>query len=134
MKERRLEQRRSARIPAKAINPIGMALEVLVVDISTSGARLEVMSGAPLASHFSLYINHLNEIKQAELVWRGRWHARIRFVQPGEESKTLSQQSNTATSKRLSPQESRKMTRLQPWQEIGSSCLGQGLNPSRSFQ
>ncbi len=108
MNERRLGQRSKAKLPAQVIDPPGCRQGVMIIDISGSGARLELSWGASLPSRFTLRIKKENRDLLVDLVWRDSFYAGVRFVRADERIETRAPRRDEC-SKRLSPAELRQI-------------------------
>ncbi len=78
--ERRCGDRVNTCIVARILDQTGRKIQVLVVDLSISGARLEVRSSASLPKRFRLVFAQDGREFDAELVWRADGHAGVHFI------------------------------------------------------
>lgn len=70
---------------ATVINRNGLRTEVVVVDLSPSGAKLELPFAAQIDREHRLFFERQIPEKHCELVWRDGYNAGVRFLRDGEE-------------------------------------------------
>ena len=107
---RRLGERVYTRKTGQIIDESGCVTEVSVLDVSLTGARIETSFGAVLPARFQLRIGRDGVGVEAELVWRDKTEAGIRFVTESVET-AKPQAVTTPVVRRMSVAELRGLAR-----------------------
>ncbi|MGE3643796.1 MAG: PilZ domain-containing protein [Beijerinckiaceae bacterium] len=81
---RRLGERKKLRLPATVVNGSGTVTKVVVVDMSSSGARLELPFDAEIEWVHKLNFDLKHPEETCELVWRDHANAGVRFLRADE--------------------------------------------------
>ena len=85
IRKRRLGVRENVHLRATVTNRSGSRTEVVVVNMSASGARLELPFAAEIdPKHLLVFEDDVPE-RHCELVWRDGYEAGVRFLLAGEE-------------------------------------------------
>jgi len=79
-KGRRLGERIHARAPGKIVDDANCLTDVTVLDLSSSGARIEIPYAASLPRAFRLRVARDGSERLAEPVWRSGTEAGVRFL------------------------------------------------------
>lgn len=82
---RRLGERVPTRTPADVIDANDHMTRVMIVDLSRSGARLEIPFDCVLPARFLLRFGREGHARPAELVWRKGYDAAARFIEADAE-------------------------------------------------
>jgi hypothetical protein len=88
-KARRNETREKTQINASVVSENGMVADLKLVDISSTGARLDIPSEVSLARTFKLTLGRTKIEKYAELIWRTSTEAGLRFLSDEETEEFL---------------------------------------------
>ncbi len=83
-KARRHEDRKKTQITATVYCQNGAVDDIKLIDISATGARLDVPTEMALTKHFRLLLGRSKIEKHAELVWRTSTEAGVRFLSDEE--------------------------------------------------
>lgn len=84
-RDRRLGQRKTMRVHCRIhTTPESPGVEAVVVDLSATGARIELSWEVALPDRFRLQVEPSDEIRNVELVRRERKYARVRFMRHDE--------------------------------------------------
>ena len=84
--ERRRGDRVATCIVARVVHPGGPKLQVMVVDLTPHGARLEARSGDILPRRFRLRFTQDGREFDAELIWHRGNYAGVRFIEADVEA------------------------------------------------
>jgi len=99
------------RLPAKIVHDDGHLTDVVIVNISATGAALELPYAASLSRRLSIMIPSKGQEFDAELVRRNGYDAAVRFISPDEVSDTHRTRV-AAVSPKVSLNDLRSMVRL----------------------
>ena len=83
-KARRHEAREKTHISASVDSENGMVADLKLVDISSTGARLDIPSEVSLARQFKLTLGRTKIERYVELIWRTSTEAGVRFLSDEE--------------------------------------------------
>lgn len=79
--ERRKFERKAVKIGAKAIlSSSDTTIECNILDISQSGAKLELIDVDILPARFKLFVPEVDRMHDCDLVWRDANYVGIRFL------------------------------------------------------
>lgn len=81
MVERRLGSRERVRARGKVVLATGASMDITVIDLSPTGARLEVpLKDFALPKRFWLHVPRSDRIEEAEVVWRQGFEVGVCFA------------------------------------------------------
>ncbi len=80
VKSRRLGERLVKDAPGRLIDRAGNVTDVKVKDISSTGARIEILRSESLPKIFYLSVKREGDARAAEVVWRSGGQAGIRYI------------------------------------------------------
>ncbi len=110
-KERRLGDRTRNICPARLFDVKGFSFDVTIMDMSSSGARIELPIGVHIPRVFHVQIINSEFDRSAEVAWRRLNMVGIRFVDEAEASSTVAAIHSETKSKRLTLTDLRMMVR-----------------------
>ncbi len=83
-RKRRLDNRKKSQITASVFGQNGMVSDIKLIDISLTGARLDIPSEIDIAKNFKMLLGRCKIERYAELVWRTANQAGVRFLSDEE--------------------------------------------------
>jgi hypothetical protein len=105
---RRLGDRTPKNMRADMIDAAGCITEVQILDISATGARIELAWGDAVPQRFGLRFGKDHQEHRAELIWRESRYAGVRFI-PDDEAQAGQAAKPAAVNKPISLSELRRL-------------------------